>query len=105
MKTVRLRGLFDGLISSLLETMNPGVRANNGLDQAFVARDFRCITVFHRASSGILRFCRPRNSDLVAGAIPAGGTSDRYQQSIASNDCALKRINGGGRTIGVFLLL
>jgi hypothetical protein len=41
----------------------------------------------------------------VAGAIPAGGTSDRYQQSIAGNDDALKRINGGGRTIEVFLLL
>src|SRR5882672_7561496 len=90
MKTVRFRELFDGLISSLLETMNPGVRANNGLDQAFVAGDFRYITVFHRASGSILCLCRPRNSDFVAGAIPAGGTSDRYQQSIAGKDDALK---------------
>jgi len=84
--------------------VNPRVRANNGLDQAFVARDFRCITVF-RPSGGILRLCRPRTSDFVAGAIPAGGTSDPHLQSVAGNDDALKRINGGGRAIGVFVLL
>jgi len=101
MKTVHLREVFDGYISSALEATNPGVRANNRLDQAFVARDFRCITVFHRSRGGILRLCRPCDFDFVTGAIPAGGASDRYQQSIAGNDCALKRINGGGRTIGV----
>src|SRR2546429_577086 len=104
MKTDCFRELFDGPISSLLETMNPGVRANNGLDQFSVARAFWSIPVAHRGSGGILRFCRPRTFVFVAGATPAGGISDCYQQSIAANDDALKRINGGGRTIGVFLL-
>ena len=50
MKAVRLGQCLDGFIRSVSEAMRPGMSANHGLDQTFVARAFRCIIVFHHAS-------------------------------------------------------
>src|SRR3984957_6661066 len=103
MKPVLLSELFDRLICSVAETVHPGMRANNGLDQAFVARDFRYTIVFHRGCC-IFRLCRPRNSEFLARPIPVGGTSGHYQGGIAGNDDALDVSNGSGRTVGLSLL-
>ena len=40
-KSVLAGKLFDRLIYSVAKTIHPGMRANDGLDQALVARDFR----------------------------------------------------------------
>src|ERR1700692_2689112 len=97
MKTVCLGELFDRLICSVAETIHPSMRANNGLDQAFVARDFRYTIVLHRGCC-IFRLCRPRNSEFLVRPIPVGGTSGRYQEVIAGDDDALDVSNGSGRT-------
>src|SRR5260370_19844565 len=103
MKPVLLGELFDRLVCSVAETIHPGMRANDGLDQALVARDFRYTIVFHRGSC-IFRLCRPRNSEFVVRPIPVGGTSGRYQEVIAGDDDALDVSNGSGRTVGLLLM-
>src|SRR6202521_3586996 len=104
MKPVLLSELFDRRICSVAETIHPGMRAYDGLDQALVARDFRYTIVFHRGW-GIFRLCRPRNSEFLVRPIPVGGTSGRYQEVIAGDDDALDVSNGSGRTVGLSLLL
>src|SRR5260370_11514208 len=104
MKPVLLGELFDRLVCSVAETIHPGRRANDGLDQALVARALRYTIVFHRGCC-IFRLCRPRNSEFVVRSIPVGSTSGRYQEVIAGDDDALDVSNGSGRTIGSSVLL
>src|SRR6202035_435643 len=104
MKPVLLGELFDRLICSVAETIHPGMRANDGLDQALVARDVRCTIVLHRGCC-IFRPCRPRNSESLVRPISVGGTSGRYQEVIAGDNDALDLSNGSGRTVGLSLLL
>src|SRR6202048_2356630 len=104
MKPVLLGELFDRLICSVAETIHPGMRANDGLDQALVARDFRYTLVFDRGCC-ILRLGRPRNSEFLVRPIPVGGSSGRYQEVIAGDDDALDVSNGSGRPVGLSLLL
>src|ERR1700676_1011281 len=98
MKPVCLGELFDRLICSVAETIHPGMRANDGLDQAFVACDFRYTIVFHRGCC-IFRLCRPRNSDFLVRPIPLGGTCGRYQEVIAGDDDALDVSDWTERTV------
>src|ERR1700738_3435693 len=104
MKPVLLGELFDRLICSVAETIHPGMRANDGLDQALVARDFRYTVVFHRGCC-IFRLCRPRNSEFLVRPIPVGGTSGRYQEVIAGDDDAPAVSTGSRRTVELSLLL
>jgi hypothetical protein len=104
MKPVLLGELFDRLICPVAETIHPGVRANDGLDQALVARDFRYTIVLHRGCC-IFRLCRPRNSEFLVRPISVGGTNGRYQEVIAGDDDAIDVFNGSGRTVGLSLLV
>src|ERR1700722_9953331 len=104
MEPVRVGELFDRLICSVAKTIHPGMRANDGLDQSLVARDFWYTIVFHRGCC-VFRRCRPRNSEFLVRPIPVGRTSGRYQEVIAGDDDALNVSNGSGRTLGLSLLL
>src|ERR1700730_10714457 len=104
MKPVLLGELFDRFICSVAQTIRPGMRANDGLDQALVARDFRYTIVFHRGCY-IFRLCRPRNSELLVRPSPVGGTNGRYQEVIAGDNDALDVSDGSERTVRLSLLM
>ena len=103
MKPILLGELFNRLICSLAEAIHPGMRANNGLDQALVARGFRYAIVFYRGWC-IFRLCRPRNSEFLVRPISVGGTSGRDQEVIMGDDDALDIFNGSERPVGLSLL-
>src|ERR1700730_13493137 len=102
MKPVLLGEVFDRFLCSVAEAIHPGMRANDGLDQALVVRGFRCTIFFYRGCF-IFRLCRPRNSEFLVLPIPVGGTSGRYQEVIAGDDDALDALNGSGYPAGLSL--
>src|SRR5580693_1647936 len=104
MQTARLGELFDGLICSVLQGMNPAVGADDRLDQALVMRAFRSVVSCHHAC-GAPCLDRPGALAFFGRAIAIGGAHERNMYLSLGDDDALKHLNRVGRSVSSLIRL
>src|ERR1700733_6225091 len=95
---------LNGHVCTLVDVPHPGMSPNDGLDQTLVARRIRCtFALCHSCSARCLG--RPRNLDLLPGAILVRDAGNLDQQlTLGDNDTA-NLSDAEGWTIESLLLM